>query len=286
MRCAEKRLICSSPYGFHDMVYSDWGDPSSKRVLVCVHGLTRNGKDFDPLAERLVDRGFRVICPDIVGRGRSDWLHESATYHIPQYIADLTVLLAHEHLRAVNWLGTSMGGLIAMSMVAMTGHPIRRLILNDVGPLVPKAALARIGTYVGKAWRFENHEDAVAHLKEAYATFGLTSDEDWARFAENSLTRGPDGCWMNAYDPRIAEPFRDAEPQDLDLWPLWAAVDMPALVLRGADSDLLLPDTIAEMKRRKPELDVVEFPKCGHAPMLYDDVQIGAVVDWLERHAV
>jgi len=268
------------------MVYSDWGHPGSGRVVLCVHGLTRNGGDFDPLAEYLSERGFRVICPDIVGRGRSDWLDESAPYHIPQYIADLTVLMAHEHLRAVNWLGTSMGGLVAMSVAAMSGHPIRTLILNDIGPFIPKDGLARIGEYVGTERQFDDFESAVAHLKTAYSTFGLKSEEDWARFAGHSLKRTPDGRWANAYDPRIAASLRDSPPEDMDLWTLWSAIDMPTLVLRGAESDILLPETAAEMKKRKPDTELVEFPDCGHAPMVFDRHQIEPVAEWLERNAV
>ena len=192
-------------------------------------------------------------------------------------------MLAAEGLRAVAWIGTSMGGLIGMSMAAMAGHPIRRMLINDVGPLVPKAALERIGEYVRIAWHFGEFEEAVDHIKKHYEPFGLTSEADWRLLTEISLAPDGRGGWTRAYDPRIAEPFEETEIADLNLWTVWEAIDIPILVLRGAESDLLEPETAAEMTRRGPKARVVEIKGCGHAPALMDAAQIALVRDWMRE---
>jgi pimeloyl-ACP methyl ester carboxylesterase len=282
MNGEEKTVRCAHTGGFHDMVYSAWGPADAPRCLVCVHGLTRNGRDFDRLAERLTaGEGLRLLAPDVVGRGRSDRLGPYARYEIPQYVQDLTVLLAAEGRRDVDWLGTSMGGLIGMTMAAMAQTPIRRMLINDVGPLVPKAALERIAEYVGVGWRFDSFDKAVDHIRRAYAPFGLTSENDWRYLAELSLDRDADGAWINAYDPRIAEPLREGPLEDVDLWALWDAIGVPITVLRGAESDLLTPETATEMSRRGPCAEVIEVPGCGHAPALMQADQIALVEEWL-----
>lgn len=278
----EKPVRCAHTGGFHRMVYSVWGRPEASRTVVCVHGLTRNGRDFDRLAAALSeDGGVRVLAPDIVGRGRSDRLGPLGRYETSQYVQDLTVLLAAEGCGQVDWIGTSMGGLIGMAMAAMSGTPIRRMLINDVGPLVPKAALERIGEYVGVGWRFETFEQGLAHVKKAYAPFGLRSEVDWRYLTELSLARDADGTWINAYDPRIAEPFRDGPVQDIDLWALWEAITLPVTVLRGAESDLLTSEIADGMRRRGPGATVIEVPGCGHAPALMEADQIALVQEWL-----
>lgn len=279
-----RSVRCASAMGFHRMVYSVWGPTQARRTVLCVHGLTRNGRDFDFLAQRLSERGYRVLCPDIVGRGRSDRLAPGVTYGIPQYIADITVMLAAEQCDQVAWLGTSMGGLIGMSVGAMANSPIDSLLVNDVGPFIPKAALARIGEYVGIAWRFSSFEEGAAHVKKAYEPFALKAEADWQFLARISLVedRDQDGAafWTNNFDLRIAEPFA-AGVDDVDLWQLWDAIRCPTRVLRGAESDLLLASTAREMTKRGPKASLVEVPGCGHAPAIMDDEQVGMILDWL-----
>ncbi|MDW3207504.1 MAG: alpha/beta hydrolase [Alphaproteobacteria bacterium] len=275
-----KSVRCASQAGFHEMVYRDWGRSDAAKTVVCVHGLTRNGRDFERLADALASDGHRVLCPDIVGRGASDRLGPGGAYEVPQYVADLTTMLAAEGLRSVDWIGTSMGGLIGMAMAAMPGGPIRRMVLNDVGPFIPKAALQRIGDYVGVEWRFDTFQKAEAHIRAAYAPFGLESDEDWRFMTEISTARDEAGCWVNAYDPRIADPFRGDQIADADLWYLWDAIRIPIFVMRGAESDLLTPEIAKEMTRRGPGAEVLEIPGCGHAPALMDSHQIGVLRDW------
>ncbi|WP_420730472.1 alpha/beta fold hydrolase [Hwanghaeella sp. 1Z406] len=278
---AEKSVRCAHVGGFHDMVYSDWGPRTGAYAIVCVHGLTRNGRDFDRLAMELARTGYRVLAPDIVGRGRSDHLGPLASYEIAQYINDITVMLAAEGLRNVDWVGTSMGGLIGMSIAVMTGHPIKRLLLNDVGPHVPKEALQRIGDYVGVPWRFDSFDLALNHVRQAYAPFGLKTEEDWRYLAELSLKQEADGKWVMAYDTRIADAFKNTEITDIDLWPFWAQISTPTLVLRGEDSDLLSRETAEQMTRTGPKADLIEVSGCGHAPALMDAHQIGLVMDWV-----
>jgi len=273
-------VSCLSPLGFHRMVYRDWGAAVAPAVL-CVHGLTRNGRDFDWLATALeTDR--RVVCPDVVGRGASDRLALPEPYAIPQYAADMATLIAALDVRELDWVGTSMGGLIGMALAAQPGTPIRRMVINDVGPFIPKAALERIGQYVGADWRFADLDAAEAHMRRAYAPFGNLSDAQWRELTRNSVRQAEDGMLVPDYDPGIAAPYRAGPIADVDLWGLWDRISCPVLVLRGANSDLLLPETLAQMRRRGPRrVDVLEFPDCGHAPALMDPSQIGPVRDWL-----
>ena len=276
----EKSVRCLHMGGFHDMVYSDWVPKKQKgRTIVCVHGLTRSGRDFDRVAAALCADGFRVIAPDIVGRGRSGTLGQQATYEVPQYISDISTMLAAEHLREVDWIGTSMGGLIGMGLAGLQGQPIRRMMINDVGPFIPKAALERIGEYVGRDWRFDSFDDAVNHVRLAYEPFGLTRDEDWRYLAALSLRQDVDGTWTNTYDLRIADAFK-GDIADVDLWALWDMLTVPILLLRGAESDLLPADTAKAMTERGPRADLVEVPDCGHAPSLMVPDQIETVLKW------
>ncbi len=269
--------------GTYGLAYADWGDPGAARTVVCVHGLTRNGRDFDALAAALADGlGARVICPNIVGRGRSDWLRDPARYAVPTYIGHLIQLLAHLNVSApVDWVGTSMGGLIGMGLAAATENsPIRRLVLNDVGPFLPKAALERIGGYLvrGGAQRFDSLEALEAYLREVHAPFGPLTDAQWRHLAEHGAWPTDDGGVMPAYDPAIAGPFGADPHQDVDLWEHWDRITCPVLVLRGAGSDLLLPETAREMTRRGPRAELIEFEGVGHAPALMAEDQIAAVV--------
>lgn len=281
----ERRVKCLSPAGFHDMAYVEWGDPANPRVLVCVHGLTRCGRDFDFLARELADR-FRVVCPDVVGRGASGWLANKSLYGIPQYCADMAALLARLDVETVDWLGTSMGGLIGMTLAAQPNSPVARLMLNDVGPVLSAGAIARIGEYVGRMPRFADPARGEAWLRVVLAPFGQLSDAHWRHIADHSLRRTADGQWELHYDPGIAEPFRaamqaESGPQDAVLWPLYDAIRCPTLVVRGAQSDLLSAATAAEMATRGPRAHTVEVAGVGHAPTFMDESQIRIVRDFL-----
>lgn len=275
---------CLSPAGLHRMAYTEWGDPKNPRVLICVHGLGRCGRDFDFIAAALADR-YRVVCPDIVGRGRSDWLKVKALYEVPQYVADIVTLIARLDVETVDWLGTSMGGLIGMGLAAQESTPIGRLVLNDVGPVVAVASLQRIDQTLGKAPRFDTFADAEKYIRLVSATFGNLTDAQWHHLTEHVVRQAPDGKFDMCYDPGIAEPAKKTlemcQGKDLELWPLYDAIRCPTLVLRGAQSDLLLPDTVAKMAGRGPRAKVVEIPDVGHAPMLMDASQVAVVREFL-----
>jgi pimeloyl-ACP methyl ester carboxylesterase len=263
------------------MTYTEWGLAEAERTVVCVHGMTRNGRDFDALAAALAEAGWRVICPDVVGRGQSDRLAEPAAYGFPQYLADMTSLIARLDVTEVDFVGTSMGGLMGLMMAALPGTPVHRLVINDVGPFIPAAALERIGTYLGGDPVFSDLTAAEAYVRQVHAPFGSLTDDQWRHLTEHSLRPVEPGAYRLAYDPRIAERPDETPIADVDLWAQWDAVACPTLVLRGAHSDLLLAETAREMSQRGPRTKVVEIPGCGHAPALMDKDQIAVVVDWL-----
>ena len=271
------------PSGFHRLVYAEWGAATAPRTLICVHGLTRNGRDFDRLAAALSER-YRVICPDVAGRGRSDWL-PAAEYTYPQYLADMTVLIARLGAGDVDWLGTSMGGLIGMQLAAAAQSPVRRLILNDVGPFIPKAALTRIADYVGKDPHFASLDELEAHLRKIHAPFGPMTDQDWRHLALQGYRRRENGGFGLAYDPSIAAGVVAGVKQDVDLWALWDKITCPVLVLRGVNSDLLTASTAKEMQKRGPKAKVIDCAGAGHAPGLVTEDQIAAIRDWLAQTA-
>lgn len=264
------------------MAYVEWGDPDNPRVLVCVHGLTRCGRDFDFLAAALSDR-YRVICPDVVGRGRSDWLPDKSRYAIPQYCADMVTLLARADAGTVHWLGTSMGGIIGMALASLERTPIARLILNDVGPVITAVSIARIGEFLGTAPRFHSIEQAEAYVRFVSAPFGALTDAQWRHLTVHTQRPTSDGGFEMAYDPGIVEPFRRdmGEGKDVELWPAYDAIRCPTLILRGAKSDLLTAETAQQMSERGPKARVVEIAGVGHAPMLMDAAQIAPVRDFL-----
>ncbi|HEX9584719.1 MAG TPA: alpha/beta hydrolase [Gammaproteobacteria bacterium] len=276
----EGSFLSLGPNGFHRVVYSDWGDVQNRRVLICVHGLTRNGRDFDTLANALSE-DYRVVCPDVAGRGRSEWLPVKQDYGYPVYCADMAALIAHLRAESVDWLGTSMGGLIGMLLAATPGTPLRRLVMNDIGPLIPKVALERIASYVGTDPRFDNMSALDAYIREIYAPFGPLTDAQWRGLVESSARTTADGDIGLSYDPGIAEPLRAAPLEDIDLWTVWDAVQCPVLLLRGQKSDVLPAETAEEMQRRGPKTTFVELPEIGHAPALMANDQIGTIRDWL-----
>ncbi|WP_374246119.1 alpha/beta fold hydrolase [Zoogloea sp.] len=271
---------CIGPHGFHRMAYTEWGDPANPRVLVCVHGLTRNGRDFDDLARAMAPH-YRVVCPDVVGRGQSGWLAVKDDYQLPTYVADMVTLIARLNAETVHWVGTSMGGLIGMLIASMPDNPIRRLVLNDVGPVITVASLRRIGQYVGMAPEFPCFEAAEAYIREVSAPFGRLSDAQWRHLTETSVKQ-VEGGWAMRYDPGIGEPFRKMPLLvDVDLWPVYDAIACPTLVVRGAESDLLLADTARQMGERGPRASLFEVPDTGHAPTLMSPAQIAPVRDFL-----
>ena len=285
MHPMRQRIVqCLSPAGLHRMAYTEWGDPKNPRVLICVHGLGRCGRDFDFIAEALSDR-YRVVCPDIVGRGQSDWLKVKALYEVPQYVADIVTLIARLDVERVDWLGTSMGGMIGMGLAAQENTPIARLVLNDVGPVVAVASLERIDQTLGKAPRFDSFADAEKYIRLVSATFGKLTDAQWHHLTEHVVRTAADGKIEMRYDPGIAEPAKKTlekcQGKDLELWPLYDAIRCPTLVLRGAQSDLLLPGTVAKMAQRGPKARTVEIPDVGHAPMLMDEAQVAVVREFL-----
>ncbi|HVO03253.1 MAG TPA: alpha/beta hydrolase [Candidatus Cybelea sp.] len=331
-----------SPTGFHEVFYAEWGDPAAARVIVCCHGLTRNGRDFDFLARRLADgidfalaerqreqvrdhihetapRGgiagwigarlerwlapapepaesvdanlvhpalqplpVRVICPDVTGRGRSEWLKDPANYGYPQYMSDMTALIARLGVPQVDWIGTSMGGLIGMFLAASPNSPIRSLVINDVGPVVPRAAMQRIADYVGLDPRFDSLDALEAYLRKVHAPFGPLTDAQWAHLARHSHRFLADGSYGLAYDPGIAINAR-LGVRDWDFWASWDRVTCPALIVRGQESDLLEPEVAEAMTVRGPKAELIEFPGVGHAPSLMADDQIERVSQWLAR---
>jgi pimeloyl-ACP methyl ester carboxylesterase len=282
----QRSVRCLSPVGFHDMAYVEWGEPRNPRVLVCVHGLTRCGRDFDFLAQALA-RDYRVVCPDVVGRGRSDWLKDKSLYAMPQYAADMATLLARLDVDSVDWLGTSLGGLIGMALAAQEKTPIKRLLLNDVGPVITALSIARIGEYVGKAPRFDGIAQAEAFVRFVAAPFGALSDAQWHHLTVHVVKTADDGKIEFCYDPGIAEPFRAQQAadagKDIELWPLYDAIRCPTLAIRGAQSDLLTAATHAAMAQRGPRAELVEIPAVGHAPMFLDAAQIALVTEFLYR---
>ena len=274
----EGSVLCLDPHGWHRMRYTEWGDPRNPRLLVCVHGLTRTGRDFDYLAERLCD-AYRVVCPDVAGRGRSDWLRDPRDYSYPVYLNDMAVLLASLHAETVDWIGTSMGGIIGMLLAAAPGSPIRKLVMNDIGSVVPQASLKRIGQYVGKEPSFATLEEYEAAMR-AFSPFGELTEAQWRHLALHVAKQGEDGRWSPRYDPGVALNFDAATGADVDLRAYWSAVHGPALVIRGAESDVLLPETLEEMMRR-PRTEGYVVPRNGHPPMLMNDAQVGRVRQFL-----
>lgn len=277
----ERKVQCLGPHGLHRMAYTEWGDPKNPRVLVCVHGLTRNCRDFDFLAQALSDR-YRVVCPDVAGRGRSDWLKVKDDYQLPQYVSDMVALLARLDVEEVHWVGTSMGGMIGMTLAAQADTPITRLVLNDIGPVITAVSIRRIAEYVGIAPKFASIEEAERYVRLVSAPFGRLTDAQWRHLTVHVTRPAESGGFEMRYDPGLGEPFRKAiDGKDVDLWPIYEAIRCPTMVTRGAQSDLLTHETALEMGRRGPKAKVVEIPDVGHAPMFMDDFQVGVVRDFL-----
>lgn len=282
-----KFVQCLGASGLHRMAYWEWaytGKAAEPPVLVCVHGLSRQGRDFDALAAAMSDR-YRVICPDVVGRGRSDWLAQPAGYQIPAYVADMVSLIARLDVAQVDWVGTSMGGLIGLGLAALPNTPVRRLVLNDVGPALRFEALQRIGSYLGQPMSFDTVEQGAAYLWSISQSFGPHTAEQWAGLSAAMFK--PDGARLKLhYDPKIAEPFAAITPEaaaagEAALWYAYDALRCPTLLLRGADSDLLSAQTAQAMTELGPRAQLHEFAGVGHAPTLLQTEQIAVVRTFL-----
>lgn len=277
----EGDVFCLSAQGFHRMHYVEWGDPRAERVAICVHGMTRSGRDFDELARALPE--LRVVCPDVVGRGSSDWLQAKEGYNYGQYCTDMTALIARVTGAGgrVYWVGNSMGGIIGMLLAAVPRTPIEKLVLVDVGAILPKEAVERVVAYIDKDPRFQSLRELEAYVRLIYASFGPLTDAQWQHLAEHSARRHTDGRWGMRHDPGIAIPLKKGPLAAVDLWQYYDAIRCPTLLLRGAQSDLLRTDTAQEMTRRGPRARLVEFQGIGHAPALTAADQIAVVRDFL-----
>ena len=279
-------VMSLSKSGNHRLAYTEWGDPGAARTAICVHGLTRQGRDFDPLALALAGQGYRVLCPDLPGRGRSDWLLDPSDYDLQQYVADMVMLLARAGAAKVDWIGTSLGGLIGFQMASMRRSPIRRMVINDVGPLLPAQALLRFGKYLSSMPEsFADLPAAEAYFREILAPYGALSDREWVHLTTHSVSRRDDGRYRLLVDPGIGHVFRNVMYVSVSMWRQWDAVCCPVLILRGAESDLLTPEIAREMGRRGPPSTLVEIPGVGHAPTLMEPSQIDTIVHWLTRDA-
>jgi pimeloyl-ACP methyl ester carboxylesterase len=282
------RVQCLLGQRLHRMAYWEWGDPDNPRVLVCVHGLARQGRDFDTLAQDLADT-YRVVCPDVVGRGRSDWLADPSGYAVPTYVADMVTLVARLGVEQVDWVGTSMGGLIGLCLAALPGSPVRRLVLNDVGPVVEAAALRRIGGYLGQPAHWGSLDEAADALWAISRGFGPHTREQWLALTRPQLVPderdGRPGFKLH-YDPAIALPVRAVTPEiaaagEAVLWQLYDRIQAPTLLLRGAESDLLSAATAQAMAERGPRARVQTLAGVGHAPMLVQADQRALVREFL-----
>lgn len=271
----------------HHIAYTDWGKPDNPHVIICVHGLTRNCRDFDFLATAL-SSDYRIICPDVVGRGQSDWLEDERDYdYYPLYLSDASALIAFIQSQyqvpiTIDWVGISMGGLIGMMIAIQSEIRINKLVMSDIGPLIPAAALKRIAEYVGKDIRFDNLDEFEAYIRKISAPFGPLSDDQWRHLTIHSVRLLNDGTYGFCYDPKISASFRTyVLCEDIDLWQYWDMLQTPTLVIRGSESDVLFAETAAAMQERGPKAKLIELPGIGHAPTLLDEKQISIVRDFV-----
>ena len=301
----QQSFLSLGPTGFHRVAYTDWGDAENPHVVLCVHGLSRNSRDFDYLAD-VLQKSCRVVCMDVVGRGESEWLEDKSGYSFSTYLSDATALVARvttpvrEGLfrqaatRRLDWVGTSMGGLMGMLLAAKRGSPIGRLVMNDVGPFVPWNGLIRLKGHLGHPRGFASLRLAGQFLREACKSFGPLTEAQWDHLIQHSVRRHDDGRWHLRFDPAIGKWSSQRDPElpigpeflrGIDLWTVWKAVNCAVLVLRGAESEVLLAATVEEMRKRKPGTRSVEFEGVGHAPALFDAAQIDVVRGFLLERA-
>ncbi|MBS1197678.1 MAG: alpha/beta hydrolase fold protein [Proteobacteria bacterium] len=278
----EGKVLCAHPGGLHRVAYTEWGNPNNSKVVICVHGFTRTGRDFDYLARTLAGR-YRVICPDIVGRGKSEWLDDKMAYGVPQFLADMITLIARLNVEEVHWVGTSLGGMIGMFLASLEKSPISRLVLNDVGPRIVGDAIRGMRDYIGTAPDFATFDEVEAYSRPLMRSLGEHSEEEWRFLVEHLVRQRPeDGRWEFVYDPGLAEPFRQAPDfPSVDLWPIFEKIRCPTLAIRGAESIYLPRDDWRMMSVRGPKARLVEIQGVGHAPTLISNYQTGLVKNFL-----
>ncbi len=291
-------LLGLSEEGFHRVAYTEWGIAKENETpIICVHGLTRNGRDFDALASQLSEQGYHLYCPDIVGRGNSDWLKNPLHYTYEQYLADMTALIALTRAKQIDWIGTSMGGVIGMVLASLPNTPIRRLVLNDIGPLIPLKGLSRLAKYTGLDPVFNTMEEAKQYYKTIYSTFGPLTDAQWEQLVGSSIKPDGKGHFVSKLDPGVKTSQAKSQLAwkllfnqqktlqglffDIDLWEIWNKINCPVLVIRGQQSDILLPETVAKMQQSKSNVEIVEIAETGHAPVLQAIEQINIISKWL-----
>lgn len=275
----EREFIWAGSPGNIRLVYSAWstdgGQESGAPKILCLHGLTRNRHDFDPLAEQLSAHGAEVFAPDMPGRGNSDWLQYAADYNYVTYTAVVSALVDELGAGEIDLIGTSMGGIIGIFLASQPATRVGRLVLNDVGPFIPKASLERIASYVGRQAVFADLQAFEHHLRDVHGSFGQLSDDQWRHLAAHSF-REAEGGLTSHYDPGIASAF--AQPiEDVEFWAAYDRISCPTLVIRGANSDLLLGETAQMMTERGPRARVYEVADAGHAPALMAEDQIRTI---------
>jgi pimeloyl-ACP methyl ester carboxylesterase len=284
------------------MAYASWGPANAAHVVFCVHGLTRQGRDFDILAQALVAAAeaaqlppIRVICPDVVGRGRSDWLSDPMGYQFPQYASDMAVLIqslnSQHPIERLDWVGTSMGGVIGMLLASKEMPvPIRNLVLNDIGPPVSWKSIQFMQTYVGEVGRFASVQDAANAMWEVSKSFGHHTTDEWLALSQHMVKRLDDGAYCLHYDPQLRVPIRAvteeaAKAGEATLWQIYDAVRCKTLLIHGAQSELLSVDAVKAMTQRGPRVQVATVEGVGHAPTLTHQDQIDIVLAFLELRA-
>ncbi|MEL6946394.1 MAG: alpha/beta hydrolase [Pseudomonadota bacterium] len=274
-------------HGFHRINYLEWGNPKEfkhQETLLCVHGLTRNARDFDYFAGKMCEK-YRVVCPDVVGRGDSDHITNADGYNYLQYNADMNALIARLGVTEVNWVGTSMGGIIGMVLASVAQSPVRRLVVNDIGPEVSRDALMSIAEYIGRAEEFASVQQVEDYLRGIYTEFAPMTDDDWSHLAHYASRRTPHGTWRLKVDSRVGDAFRDSISYfNVDMWETWEKISCPVLVLRGRNSTFLSEQTAERMLACGPQTDLVEFDNTGHTPTLRNDEQVKVIEDWLAEN--
>jgi pimeloyl-ACP methyl ester carboxylesterase len=278
----QNHLLSLNPQGFHKIAYVEWGDENNPRVLICAHGLTRNSRDFDFLAESLSNT-YRIVCPDLIGRGESDYLGIPAFYNFSQYLNDMATLLARLNTNEVHWLGTSLGGIIGMMLASQPHSPIKSLILNDIGMIIPSTALQRIETYARNTPSFSSFKEARDYFQIILAPFGILEPEKWDHITKYGTKQDKNGKFHLSYDPAIGKIYVNKVIPSVHLETYWQSVSCPVLVLRGEESDFLFPSIITKMLYSQPDAKIVTIPYCGHAPSLMVPEQIKIIENWLNN---
>ncbi len=264
--------------------YLEWGASDAERTALCIHGISRNAHDFNWLGRELAKAGWRVIAIDMVGRGASQWLDDPAGYAVPVYIQHIAHVVSALDLGEVDWIGTSMGGMIGMVAASVGAIPMRRLVLNDIGPFIASDVIAGIIERVREVPEFKDEDAIKAFLMERFAPFGPVTDKQWSYFAHHSARRDADGDLRLVCDPAIAAPLANQEPADVDLWEVYDAIKVPTLVVRGGVSEVLDQPTAEAMMTRGPRATLVTFHGITHPLWLADDEQMHLVRDWLDGH--